>query len=239
MIIRKLRRDIRCLATYVWWKSLMERCLAFLILAVTSPWLMIIALANAIDSPGNPIFRQERVGKNGRIFVLYKFRSMYKDHDDIKYQAYIKKYVEENLTSVFDENGRDIYELIHDPRVTRLGALLRRTNLDELPQLINVLKGEMSFVGPRPDIPFAVKLYREHHKKRLLVTPGITGLWQVLPNRRYISFDEVVKTDLDYIQRQSLFLDTKIIFLTFYQMFVFRSHVQKVAEIKVTEEMKI
>jgi lipopolysaccharide/colanic/teichoic acid biosynthesis glycosyltransferase len=186
-----------------------------------SPLFLMIMIAVRLNSPGNPIFRQERIGKNGHKFMLYKFRSMYKDHDDAKYQAYIKKYVQENLASVTNEAGEDIYQLIHDPRITKVGWILRRTNLDELPQLINILKGDMSFVGPRPDIPLAVDLYKEHHKKRLLVKPGITGAWQVLTERRNISFDEVVLADIDYISRLNWLLDVKIMLLTIREILSF------------------
>ena len=111
-----------------------------------------------LDSPGSPIFRQERVGKNGHGFALCKFRSMHVDHDDTKYKERIRRYVLGNRSSRLDEAEKDVDELIHDPRITRAGRVLRKTNLDELPQLFNALKGDMSFVGPRPDIPFAVDM---------------------------------------------------------------------------------
>jgi lipopolysaccharide/colanic/teichoic acid biosynthesis glycosyltransferase len=215
------------LVSYIWWKGVLDRCFAFLALMCLFPLFLIITVAIRIDSPGNPIFCQERVGKNGRRFTLYKFRSMYQNHDDAKYQTYIKKYVQENLASVTNDKGEDIYELIHDPRVTKTGFLLRRSDLDELPQLINIVKGDMSFIGPRPDIPFAVELYTEHHKQRLAVKPGMTGAWQVLPERRWMSFNEVVQADLDYIKSLSLFLDIKILLLTVREVLTFGSHIPK------------
>ena len=112
-----------------------------------------------------------------------------------------------------DENGQAVYKVVEDPRVTRFGALLRKTNLDELPQLFNVLKGKMSLVGPRPDIPFAVGMYKDWHMKRLNTKPGITGLWQVC-GRKNLPFEGMVRLDIDYIKRQSFILDTKIIWLT-------------------------
>jgi lipopolysaccharide/colanic/teichoic acid biosynthesis glycosyltransferase len=187
--------------------------LALLAIVISSPLLALIAVGISLDSPGSPLFRQERVGKDGHKFILYKFRSMYINHDDGKYREFLRKYVSENISSRLDENGQDTYELINDPRVTRVGALLRKTNLDELPQLINVLKGEMSFVGPRPDIPFTVEMYKDNHWKRFSVTPGITGLWQV-SRRKNTSFEDMVCLDLDYIERQSLLLDAKIVLLT-------------------------
>ena len=182
-------------------------------IVVLAPLLALIALGVRLDSPGSPLFRQERVGRDGRRFTMYKFRTMYVNHDDTNYKAFIRKYVLENASSRVDENGQDIYRLVDDPRVTRFGRLLRKTNLDELPQLFNVLKGEMSFVGPRPDIPFAVELYKEHHWKRFSVAPGITGLWQV-SGRKKMSFEDMVRLDVDYINRQSLLLDAKILVLT-------------------------
>jgi lipopolysaccharide/colanic/teichoic acid biosynthesis glycosyltransferase len=141
---------------------------------------------------------------------------MYRNNDDSKYKAFLQSYVLENASSPLDENGQDIYELFRDPRVTRFGSLLRKTNIDELPQLINVLKGDMALIGPRPDIPFMVEMYKEYHLNRLRVKPGITGLWQV-SGRGYLSFDDMVHLDLEYINRQSLLLDAKIVLLTIRQ----------------------
>lgn len=198
-------------------KSLCDRFFAFLLIIILSPFLFLIAVVVMLDSPGHPLFRQERIGKKGHKFTLYKFRSMYLNHDDSKYKEFIHKYVTENLSTRLDENGEDAYQLIRDPRVTRFGNILRRTSLDELPQLINILKGEMAFIGPRPDIPFAVNMYKEHHKRRLDVKPGVTGLWQV-SGRRLMSFDDTVRLDVEYIQRQSPALDAKIFLGTIREM---------------------
>lgn len=204
---------IRYLSTYKCWKSIFDRVMALLATVTLSPLLALIAIGIRLDSPGYPLFRQERVGKDGRMFVLYKFRSMYVDNDDSKYKAYLMKYVHENMIVPLDENGQDIYELINDPRVTRVGRLLRKTNLDELPQLFNVLKGEMSFIGPRPDIPFTVEMYSQRDRKRLSIKPGITGLWQVC-GRKSLSFKDMIRLDHYYIRKQSLLLDAKILFST-------------------------
>jgi lipopolysaccharide/colanic/teichoic acid biosynthesis glycosyltransferase len=134
-------------------------------------------------------------------------------NDNSKHLAYLQKYIIENSSSWLDENGQDVYELVYDPRITRFGSLLRRSSLDELPQLINVLKGDMAFIGPRPDIPFAVEMYKNHHRNRLRVKPGITGLWQV-SGRRSLSFENMVQLDVDYVNQQSLALDAKILLLT-------------------------
>jgi len=194
-------------------KDIFNRFLAVLLLAILSPFIAIIMVIIRIDSPGNPIFSQEQIGKDERKFMLYKFRSMYVNNDNSKHMAYIRKYINENSSSWLDENGKDTYELVNDPRITRFGALLRRSGLDELLQLINVSKGDMAFIGPRPDVPFAVEMYKAHHRNRLLVKPGITGLWQV-SGRRSLSFEDMVQLDIDYMNRQSPVLDTKILLLT-------------------------
>jgi lipopolysaccharide/colanic/teichoic acid biosynthesis glycosyltransferase len=215
--MQRVKKITRALTTYLFWKNIIDRALALLVLVILSPFLVIIAIIIRIDSPGNPLFRQERVGKEGIRFTVYKFRSMYIDNDDSRYKALARRYVEENITLAKEENGQDLYELLQKGRVTRAGSLLRRTNLDELPQLINVLKGDMALVGPRPDIPLAVEVYKDHHKQRLSVKQGLTGLWQISSGRRDISFDDIVRLDVDYIKRQSFFLDVKIIFLTIFQ----------------------
>ncbi|HEY40933.1 MAG TPA: sugar transferase [Dehalococcoidia bacterium] len=207
------RKRISRLTTYQLWKGGIDRLLAFLVLMVLSPVMVLIAFGIRLDSPGSPLLRQERIGKDGRKFVLYKFRSMYINHDDTKYKLYLQDYIQRNASGQLSENGEDIYELIKDPRVTRFGGLLRKTNLDELPQFINILKGDMSLVGPRPDIPFAVSMYQDRHWKRFQATPGLTGLWQVT-ERKKVTFEEMVHLDLEYIKKQSLLLDIKIMLLT-------------------------
>jgi lipopolysaccharide/colanic/teichoic acid biosynthesis glycosyltransferase len=201
------------LLAYRWWKDISDRVLALIATVIVSPLLAIIAIIIKLDSPGNAIFSQERVGKGGRKFILYKFRSMYLDHDDSEYYQAIERYVRENVIRPPSQNGQDNDGGICDPRITRFGRLLRKTNLDELPQLFNILKGEMSFVGPRPMIPFIVEMYNDHHKKSFNVKPGITGLWQA-SGRKKLSFEDMIQLDIDYISKKSLLLDTKIILLT-------------------------
>jgi lipopolysaccharide/colanic/teichoic acid biosynthesis glycosyltransferase len=215
--MRKIKNLVKTLTTYPFWKNIFDCVIALLALIVLLPFFMVIAIIIRIDSPGNPFFRQERVGKNGRLFTVYKFRSMYIDNDTSKHTALARKFIQENMTLGQDENGQDMYEALQKGRVTRVGSLLRRTNVDELPQLINVLKGDMSLVGPRPDIPVAVEVYKTHHRERLKVKQGMTGLWQITPARRKITFDEIVLLDVEYIRRQSFLLDLKIIFLTIFQ----------------------
>ena len=180
-------------------------------LLIFSPVFLAVSVAIKWDSEGPVFFRQKRLGLNGQSFDLLKFRSMYTNCDSINHQEYIKKYIgEQNKSAV--EPG--VYKLSCDPRVTPVGRILRKTSLDELPQLINVLKGEMSLVGPRPPIPYECDLYDTWHKRRLLsCKPGITGLWQVMGRSR-TTFDEMVRLDLSYINRWSLWLDFKILLMT-------------------------
>jgi lipopolysaccharide/colanic/teichoic acid biosynthesis glycosyltransferase len=207
------KTGVRCFSAYQWWKDILDRLLALLAIVISSPLLASIAIGIKLDSPGSVVFRRNQVGKNGEIFTAYKFRTMRTDNDDQEYKAYLVKYVLENAPYTTDENGQALFKVVNDPRVTRFGAILRRTNLDELPQLFNVLKGEMSLVGPRPDIPFAVGMYKYWHRKRLSVKPGMTGLWQVC-GRKCLPFEGMVRLDINYIKRRSLLLDAKILFLT-------------------------
>jgi lipopolysaccharide/colanic/teichoic acid biosynthesis glycosyltransferase len=163
---------------------------------------MLVAVAIRLDSPGPIIFRQTRVGKGGRLFEIYKFRSM-------------RAGAEEEMESLreLDETDGITFKIRKDPRMTRLGRFLRRTSLDELPQFWNVLRGDMSVVGPRPNIPSEVAEYKEWHKQRLEVPPGLTGLWQV-SGRSLLSFDETALLDIYYIENWSLWLDFRILLRT-------------------------
>jgi len=171
-------------------------------LVLGAPFMALIALAIRLDSPGPVIFRQMRMGAGGKLFEIYKFRSM-------------REGAEAELEQLrgLDEADGPIFKIHDDPRMTRMGRFLRRTSLDELPQLWNVLRGEMSLVGPRPPLPSEVSGYVEWHKKRLEVRPGMTGLWQV-SGRSLLSFDEMVLLDIYYIENWSLWLDLKIMLRT-------------------------
>jgi exopolysaccharide biosynthesis polyprenyl glycosylphosphotransferase len=171
-------------------------------LTLGAPILGLIALAIRLDSPGPTVFRQTRVGAGGKLFEIYKFRSM-------------REGAEAELEQLLELNEADgpIFKIRDDPRLTRVGRFLRRTSLDELPQLWNVLRGEMSLVGPRPPIPSEVEGYQEWHKKRLDGRPGVTGLWQI-SGRSLLSFDEQVLLDIYYIENWSLWLDFKILLRT-------------------------
>lgn len=171
-------------------------------LILAAPLMGLIALMIKMESPGPVLFRQERVGKNGRRFMFYKFRSMVED-------------AERQRAALMDLNEADgpLFKIKDDPRTTRLGKWLRRLSLDELPQFYNVLRGEMSLIGPRPPLPAEVEQYQEWHKRRLEVPPGITGLWQV-SGRSELTFDEMALLDIYYIENWSLGLDTKILWQT-------------------------
>ncbi|MFM9903120.1 MAG: sugar transferase [Pyrinomonadaceae bacterium] len=181
---------------------------------VTAPIWLVISILIKIDSPGPIFFKQERVGMDGRLFLCYKFRTMQTGSDEDLHREMYRK----NIGGLADANAGDhtspVYGKVKDdPRVTRVGRWLRRTSLDELPQILNVFRGEMSIVGPRPPIPYEVESYDIWHRKRLDVRPGMTGLWQV-SGRNRMTFEEMVKLDLYYIENWSLLLDLKIILLT-------------------------
>jgi exopolysaccharide biosynthesis polyprenyl glycosylphosphotransferase len=182
------------------------------IILLTPLWL-IIALVIKLDSRGAVFYKQERVGMDGRIFLFYKFRTMRVGADDATHREYQQRYIAGRAEATLVEGERPAYKLVADARITRVGRLLRRLSLDELPQLLNILRGDMSVVGPRPPIPYEVEAYQLWHRKRLDMKPGLTGLWQV-SGRNRLPFDEMVRLDLFYIENWSLLLDLKIILRT-------------------------
>lgn len=183
-------------------KRAMDILIASLVLFVTSPLMLLIAIAIKLDSPGPILFPQERVGKNWKRFTLFKFRTMYQDAEKRKAE----------LQAAYNV-GDLLFKLKDDPRRTRIGRFLRTTSLDELPQFFNILVGEMSVVGPRPQVPAEVENYEEWHCRRLDVTPGLTGLWQV-NGRSDLTFDEMVRLDVYYAEHWSPWLDIKLILRT-------------------------
>jgi exopolysaccharide biosynthesis polyprenyl glycosylphosphotransferase len=192
-------------------KKVMDSMGSAVALLLFSPVFLAIAAAIKLTSEGSVFFRQERMGLNGKTFMLFKFRSMYKNSDQKKHKDYIHKYIGEQKNAAVEPG---IFKLNNDPRITPVGRLLRKTSLDELPQLINVLKGDMSLVGPRPPIPYECDLYDTWHRRRLRsFKPGITGLWQVMGRSR-TTFDDMVRLDLKYINEWSLGLDLKILLKT-------------------------
>ena len=172
---------------------------------------MLIALCIKLDSRGPVIFRQTRIGTGAREFVMYKFRTMEADSDDAVHREEFRKYVE-GLPLDHDRHG-PLYKKITDPRITRVGRFLRATNLDELPQLVNVLRGHMSIVGPRPMLSYQLEWYKPWYHQRHQVPQGITGLWQ-LRGRNRVDLEHMVLLDLEYISTRSLWLDLWLILLT-------------------------
>ena len=187
--------------------------IATLALVLLAPVWIVVALLIKLDSRGPVFYKQERVGMDGRIFLFLKFRTMHINSDDREHREYQRRYIAGQPDTNLGDSARPVYKLHTDPRVTRVGRILRRASLDELPQLLNVLRGDMSAVGPRPPIPYEVEAYALWHRKRLDMKPGMTGLWQV-SGRNRLSFDEMVTLDLFYIENWSLWLDLKIMLRT-------------------------
>jgi lipopolysaccharide/colanic/teichoic acid biosynthesis glycosyltransferase len=218
-------------------RRVMEVVLCLLLLPLLLPLMGLCALLIILDSPGPVIFIQERIGKRGRPFRMYKFRTMQHNVDDSFHRTFMKAFVKGEIGGDEGEDGKNgdfdyvaftkafvnpqfgnngngkVYKPVQNSQVTRVGHILRKTSLDELPQIFNVLKGEMSLVGPRPNVPWEVEEYKLWHYERLEVLPGITGLAQVR-GRSGISFDSIVKYDIEYIEKQSLALDLKILWWT-------------------------
>lgn len=194
-------------------KRVSDIVIAVLALALFSPLWLIIALLIKWNSKGPIFFKQERVGMDGRIFMVYKFRTMHVDSDHTVHEEYQRMFIAGRAEANLGDAERPAYKLPADPRITRVGRWLRRTSLDEVPQLFNVLLGDMSVVGPRPPIPYEVEAYELAHRKRLDMKPGLTGLWQV-SGRNRLPFAEMVRLDLFYIENWSLLLDLKIILRT-------------------------
>lgn len=189
-------------------KRALDVVAAILLLVGAAPAFVGVAILVRLTSPGPILFRQERVGRGGRVFVMYKFRTMCVGADTHIHQAYYT-----GLMNGSAQPCNGVFKLAKDPRLTSVGGFLRRFSLDELPQLINVLRGDMSLVGPRPAIPYEVEQYGPRERLRLEVTPGLTGLWQV-SGRNLLDFHQMINLDLAYIERWSLWLDLWIILRT-------------------------
>jgi exopolysaccharide biosynthesis polyprenyl glycosylphosphotransferase len=186
-------------------KRALDLLAAALILLLILPVFLCIALLVFASSPGPILFRQRRVGINGSPFTLYKFRSMYHGAASAVHQNYYRELIQGTASAT-----GNVFKLRNDPRITPIGRILRRLSLDELPQLINVLLGDMSLVGPRPPLPYEVEQYGQRELARLSVPPGLTGLWQV-SGRAILNFHQMIDLDLAYIERWSLWLDLKIL----------------------------
>jgi len=188
-------------------KRAFDILVSWTLLILGVPLFFIIALLIKLTSRGPVVYKQIRLGKDGKPFYFYKFRSMYMNSNPEIHKNYVIDLIKNN------KSYERVYKLKNDPRITPLGRFLRRFSLDELPQLLNVLKGEMSLVGPRPPLPYEVEHYKPWQKKRLTVKPGITGLWQV-SGRTLLPFEKMVKLDIEYIENHSFTLDLVIFFRT-------------------------
>jgi lipopolysaccharide/colanic/teichoic acid biosynthesis glycosyltransferase len=177
------------------------------LLIVLAPLIAALAIVIKMNSPGPALFRQIRLGRGEQSFTMYKFRTMYDGGDDKSHREYVTKLLSDD-TPALAKDG--LYKLSDDPRITSVGAFLRRTSLDELPQLLNVLAGKMSLVGPRPALPWEAKLYQPHYRKRFEVKPGITGLWQV-SGRSKLTMKQALDLDCQYVERRSVVLDLAIL----------------------------
>ncbi|HEY0762021.1 MAG TPA: sugar transferase [Pyrinomonadaceae bacterium] len=204
-------------------KRTFDLLVAALSIVLLLPLWLLVALIIKLDSRGPVFYTQERVGMDGRLFLLYKFRTMKAGADPELHREYQKAFIAGRAEANVGNDSKPTYKLLADPRITRIGKILRRTSLDEVPQLLNVLSGDMSIVGPRPPIPYEVEAYELWHRKRLDMKPGLTGLWQV-SGRNRLPFEEMVRLDLFYIENWSLLLDLKIILRTGFVMIGGQGH---------------
>lgn len=199
-------------SSYLNAKRALDLAVTILILAPFGLIIMLlVALAVRLDSPGPVFYRQRRFGAGGETFEILKFRSMYHGSKDDVHRKATEKFIEGQALN--DDPSGARYKLAKDPRITRVGAFIRKTSLDEFPQFINVLRGEMSLVGPRPPVAYEVDKYSRRDMLRLAGKPGVTGLWQVC-SRSNVNFRTMVEIDIAYLEQQSLWLDIKLIFLT-------------------------
>ena len=191
---------------YRYIKRILDTVLSFFGIIFLSPVFITLATIIKLTSKGPILFKQNRVGKNGKEFMFYKFRSMYLDNDSSHHKKFISDFINGN-------DGSKVKKIVDDPRVTPIGRFIRKTSLDELPQLFNVLKGDMSLVGPRPSLPYEYKMFKDWHKTRFLVKPGCTGVWQV-SGRSQVTFEEMIVMDYYYINNISFWTDIKLIIKT-------------------------
>lgn len=190
-------------------KRALDLALGSIALVVLSPLFLLTAIAIKLGSRGPVYFKQDRVGRGGEVFTMVKFRTMVAHNDDSIHREFTKDLISGNASSRLNDQGEEVF-LLDDPRVTKVGKMIRRLSLDELPNLFNVLQGDMSLVGPRPPIPYEVEHYDARSKQRFLVKPGMTGLAQV-NGRGSLKFEQIIEYDLEYVRNQSLWLDLKII----------------------------
>jgi len=192
-------------------KRLLDLAVATACLALLSPLLGIVAVLIRLTTPGPALFRQIRLGKDSSPFLLYKFRTMYADSPDDLHREYVRKLLTQEEPPDGGRSG--VYKLEHDDRITPIGRLIRRTSIDELPQLLNVIRGDMSLVGPRPALPWEAEMLDTGHFARFSVPPGLTGLWQV-SGRNTLTMKQGLELDVEYVRRQGLALDLWILLKT-------------------------
>jgi len=195
-------------------KRVMDVAVSLFVIVFGFPFYALLALLIKLTSEGPVLYVQDRIGENQRPFKMYKFRTMTNGNNDQAHRVFARDFINGQCNGNGNGNGKNgsngsVFKIVDDPRVTSIGRFLRKTSLDELPQFFNVLKGEMSIVGPRPPLSYEIDHYQEWHKRRLSVRPGLTGLWQV-NGRSTVPFDEMVMLDLYYIDTWSLLLDVKI-----------------------------
>ncbi len=194
-------------------KRIFDLVLSSTLLLLASPVLLATAIGIKLSSKGPVFYSQERLGLHGRPFKLIKFRSMHQASDDSRVREYAAKWIRGDEAACKDESGEKVYKPSQESRVFPFGAFIRKYSIDELPQLMNVFKGDMSVIGPRPPVPYEAEVYREWHRRRFEALPGITGLWQV-SGRNKLTFDEQARLDIDYIDNWSFDLDLRIAFKT-------------------------
>jgi exopolysaccharide biosynthesis polyprenyl glycosylphosphotransferase len=193
-------------------KKILDKIIALILLIFLSPLFLFISIGIKLSSKGPVVYTQTRIGKDGKPFKFYKFRSMYMNKDDSHHKEFVKNVWFQKGNGENSKNNK-VFRIKNDPRIFKFGKFIRKTSLDELPQLYNVIRGDMSLVGPRPCMSFEWEMYEEWHKNRMNILPGCTGLWQAL-GRATVSFEEMVILDLYYISNMTLWLDLKIIFNT-------------------------
>lgn len=203
-------------------KRMLDIVIATIAIAFLSPLMLLVALLIKLTSKGPVFFSQDRVGENGQVFRFLKFRTMHANNDSAIHRTYATKWITEGHAHEVDAKGA-LYKIKEDPRIIPIGGILRKYSIDELPQLFNVLNGDMSLIGPRPPIPYEVEVYREWHRRRFEGPPGITGLWQV-SGRNRLSFDEMVKLDIEYLENWSIRRDLKILWRTMGVVFFDRAY---------------
>lgn len=205
--------DAHAPAGYAAAKRALDVAVVLLVLVVGMPVWLLIALLIKLTSPGPVFYRGVVIGRGGVAFRYFKFRTMVAGGDNTAHKQWLEQFVKQDAAFAEDESGKKVFKVVNDPRITSVGRTLRKLSLDEVPQMLNVLGGDMSLVGPRPPVPYEYEHYDDYAKQRLSVPPGITGLYQVTA-RSQVGFSGMVAIDLDYIRRRSLWLDFQIMLKT-------------------------